>query len=520
MTLKGWWPALSPDGRFLAVTRLDEGRPRIEVYARDSTRLLGEIPAGRTAQAFWLDADTVACRQAGRLRCYRCPNLQVVATWPAAAGESLDVADGHWAVWRRRTRRVRYDGRLLRGRWGGAARVAGDWLGHLEAPDSDKPGQTYMLSRRHGERVEAHAVTLAARPFDVSLTSDPALAYGGHGGPVRVWADGSDTECSATPWPREAIVRLLPVGDELWLATVTTRPDTRRGLLLVRPVGDRACLQVDTVLPAIRADVRVVGQACVWAIEDETHAVTTGEMPISAGRSLVAPATPRRVCCGYFFGRYVDCAPYGPDHPSCPGSHTVITPTNTTDEKGALSRAELANDRIVLGAGLIPFATRWDLVDAVFVHVETTDVSQVDVEADRARELMRSRGLAGKPVLAYTGRSIHWGAAVDAVGLQAYMELGETAAAFLGRVAQQLDEAVRQGRRVTLTWSGYDRRPLALDRTELDQAQAGRVLLCDRYRDSIAALLIFSDGRAGGTRAYPHWYPHHEAAFAALQGAS
>lgn len=248
----------------------------------------------------------------------------------------------------------------------------------------------------------------------------------------------------------------------------------------------------------------------IWRLDTKESVFywfTTEELRMLDPVPVSLPPLGRTIGIGYFFR---DSQQYG-DNESAPGTHSVIA-----DEPRALP-AE-GGLRMVLGLPCLlheHLTAWWPLVDAVYVAAEG-DLAQLERDAALARYIMQWRGLGQRPVLAYTAGVVFPDAltSTDIIGIQAYAAVeGEDPQAFQARMSETLSEV--RHRRVALICQAYDRaRPQIWTGERLATLQPVYWELARQF-PNIEYLLLFSDGRRGGTRDNPEMRPWHEAMVAA-----
>jgi hypothetical protein len=521
MIYPGWSPRLSRYGQSFALTRVKG--PAVEVYDLATTECLARDPrCQKTTQVWWIDKDTIVWRQE-QLNAPQILWRYRIGGHPEkvgpAPGTQFTAADGHWASWGPASGAVRYDGIPVAHNCGGTVVLSGDLLGHLAKPDTDKPGQTYIIRSR---ATPIEKIALRGRPFDPCLLDDPAgpvLVYGGRGGPIWGWQGGSATNLTAAPAPwRESQPRVLRVDEDLWVGSIATCEGHDRGIVLLRPWGDKRCIQMEYEAGIRKWDVigLDVGKFVI-AVEDDNHDSSVGEAGTLEERSLVDPPRSQSKPYAFFFGKHSDH--YG-DNRACPGTAAVVCATDTTDEGAALERAELASTPMILGASLIEHMHRWNLVRAVYVLSEDAKPDAIERTAKAAKIAIATRGLKPKPIVSYTARHAHLAPSVDWIGIEAYLDKGESAAAFEARVRVGLDRCKAASRKAALIWGSFDRqKKVGVPWVNLITLRAVHeripALLTD-YDTTIAAVLVFSDGRAGGCRDHPDLYAAHRKALEGL----
>lgn len=259
----------------------------------------------------------------------------------------------------------------------------------------------------------------------------------------------------------------------------------------------------DTMRPRVAVEGELVGitaygkDGCWLWIGTKAELATLGtQQP-----PVTLPPLGRTIGIGYFFR---DSQQYG-DNPTAPGTHSVIA-----DEPRALP-AE-GGLRMILGSTCLlheHLANWWDLVDAVYVSAEG-DVAQLERDAELARYIMRHRQLTLKPILSYTADMVFTDALTptDIIGIQAYANAGETPEEFQARLAGGLKWV--KHRRVALICQAYDRFNPWWTGPRLEALQVVYWNLARQF-SNIDYILLFSDGRRGGTRDYPELRRWHTA---------
>ena len=195
------------------------------------------------------------------------------------------------------------------------------------------------------------------------------------------------------------------------------------------------------------------------------------------------------------------------DNPSAPGTHSIIV-----DEPRALPAEDSPAGpvRMIVGLPCLlheQLAAMWDRVDAVYVAAES-DAAKLEQDAALARYIMGHRGLAWRPLISYTGNALYPSAltASDLIGVQGYGVDGETPDALTARLRPWLRSV--QHRRVALICQAYDRASAYWTGARLAALQPTWWALAREFTN-IEAILLFSDGRKGGTRDYPEMRPIH-----------
>lgn len=229
------------------------------------------------------------------------------------------------------------------------------------------------------------------------------------------------------------------------------------------------------------------------------------ELPIYQTAVILPPAPAHLKGVGYFFR---DSQQYG-DNPDAPCTHSVIV-----DEPRSLP-AEPQPDgtvtRMILGLPCLlheQISQWWELVDAVYVAAEG-DAAKLETDAALARSIMAFRGLAPKPILGYTGNRLFPTAlrGTDLLGVQLYLNRGQGAADL--RTLAAVQYGLVSTRRVALIGMAFDRLGWFTG-AELAALQPVYWEIACGW-PTCEYLLLFSDGRPGGTRMHEELRPYHTA---------
>ena len=289
-TINGWWPDLSPNGRFITygnwgeswVTDLQTGQ---NWDFRDPADIANR--AHRCIAGQWIQPDTLTfvCEiEDGQPGFYR---YEVkVGEWvpkktadnpQLVLGNNFVAKDGHWASYKAVTQIVK-DNRILdQTRPGGAMALGGDLLVHACSNDND----AICVYRGSG----LNKVYTPQTPYFGADVLNGYIAYGGYGPVHGIDPSGKDVDLSAVRGMNESIPQLLSVNGRIWLATEAWN-DTDEFMML-RPWGERSVIVVNA--HAASFSVVHAGDKFVIAASD-----ARGQLIVTT----VSDAAPRVDLCG------------------------------------------------------------------------------------------------------------------------------------------------------------------------------------------------------------------------------
>ncbi|MBI2674404.1 MAG: hypothetical protein HYX22_01565 [Candidatus Yanofskybacteria bacterium] len=250
-TNNGWWPSLSPDGKYVAygnfgeswVTDLSTGQNY------DLSKPAGLPDGARCRGGQWITSSKVT------FICDSIPGITGFYRYEAAIGEwiarktdddpnnvvsSIFVAkDGHWASFLALTRIIKDNTVLTDNQPGGAIAISGDLLVNACTNENQQicVWDRTNLSTSYDVRTPL---------FEMDM-EDGYITYGGFG-PIRgIDPSGKDIDLTATAWKREGSPRVLMVNGQPWVATYTWDDTLGVSNVLIRPWGERKSivLQMD-----------------------------------------------------------------------------------------------------------------------------------------------------------------------------------------------------------------------------------------------------------------------------------
>jgi hypothetical protein len=331
----------------------------------------------------------------------------------------------------------------------------------------------------------------------IELTVAGTLLYGDDGG-VREWEfDGTDEDRSATT--NRAQFCPIDRETELW-SILGADAQTLLNYDAINNDGLLWPLQHG----AVHLDVTAGPEAWVVAYND-AHGRCTVEtlgqgqvvkLPFAFQPKPALAPYGRTVLIGPFF-RDTSAIQYGGDRPETPASVSVIVDALALPaEDWHGQRVDMVVSRECLWE-VARHPDWWERVVGVYVSNEE---GQWERDARTVRWLMRELGLPAWPLVSYTTTHPEWAASAEVLGVQAYCEPGEDAAALEARMRRVLP----RDRKVALIAQAYDRNGAWTgDLTTLFPVYDRLV----RDYANIVMVLAFSDGRRGGMRDHPECYP-------------
>lgn len=223
---------------------------------------------------------------------------------------------------------------------------------------------------------------------------------------------------------------------------------------------------------------------------------------------VTLPPLGRPIKVGYFY-RDTSAIQYGGDNPDAPCTVSVIIDPLALPAEPFEGRPV---KMIVDAACLFEMARHpewWDQWVGTYLAAEG-DVVLLERMATAVRTLSENLGLPQKPLITYTANVLFPDAltATDVIGVQAYAEVGWTPARLQARTTDALNRV--HHRRVALICQAYDRANPYWTGERLAALQPVYWELARQF-SNIEYLLLFSDGRRGGTRDHREMRPWHEA---------
>lgn len=231
---------------------------------------------------------------------------------------------------------------------------------------------------------------------------------------------------------------------------------------------------------------------------------TAPRVPIAHPKPFPTPAPVPTISQPVWLGYFYSWSDRYGDNAHAPGNVAVIV------EPAVVGRCPLA---MIISPNCIDDAVpHWNRVAAVFVEGDPTTLPGMVSDAKRA---MAGRSLLAKPVLALRdGWPPVAVPGADWIGVECYCDPTENSATFQLRIEHAL--ATLPDQPIALIGEAYDR-----NHTETDIAKVA--VIQDLWAHwahmdrRILSVLLFSDGRAGGTRDHEVWRPWHRNFAAAVR---
>jgi hypothetical protein len=224
---------------------------------------------------------------------------------------------------------------------------------------------------------------------------------------------------------------------------------------------------------------------------------------------VTLPPLGRSIDVGYFY-RDTSAIQYGGDNPAAPATISVVIDSLALPPEPCAGRPV----RMIIDAGCLFEMSRhpewWDQWAGTYVAAES-DEALLTRMAETVRMMSTRLGLPARPVISYTAGTLYPNALepADIIGVQAYAHRGETPEQVRARVAADLARVAH--RRVALICQAYDRADSFWTAARLAALQPVWWDLA-RTAPQVEMLLLFSDGRRGGTRDYEAALrPYHRA---------
>lgn len=519
----GWFPRLSPDGRYVA-SGFGGGR----VYDLTTQRLV--TLNGWWSAVGWLDVRTLVMQTDSQTFMLRAPDFVPGLlyshnySWAGAGG--LIVAGTK-------------PGRLF---INGVLQPQGDvheqWIGCDVARDGtivtaiDKTPPTLVTIDRDGRR----------RDFAPLIGNNNAFRIGpggyvgfGYYGPAWVLSPGGgQQEVTVTPDRREGVPLPFMASGRVWLASGHDYG------VLVRPLGDRetAIVVHDDVTgrgPSVFVDVAMLDDNIARvAFCDDKGRLTVADVDLRTYRKRVDPffePLKSRLWFGAFFQHSEKYGDAPADYPSNVSVVVEETRDSAVLEPRHVTRALGAGFAIVDGSSscLRAAAARPERVVALYEGSEASASATV-IRAMRIKREWASTGAPPRPLVCYVHPGMvrdGWDAKLDGVDWwapQFYLNPGTSSE--LVRQIRTLFDYWRDALGSSKPWmpicQAYDRATFSVDQMRaLVTATSEFLSLPTRVEQAgitCKGLLFFAAMRPGGTTLYPDLLRVHRAMFRAITG--
>ena len=273
----GWWPSISPDGKYVAfgnwgdsfVLDLGSGETTPQwnfnnppgLPSGDDTNCLAGQWLSNTKLMFVCEIGSQG--QGGFYRYEVTVGEWIpkkMADSPSVViGSMIRAQDGHWASYLPASR-ITKDGQLISSsNIGGAISLSGDVLVHACTNDNQS------ICVRNGTTLTK--TYPAKTPMHLTDVESGYIAYGGYGPIHGITPTGTDLDLTVVPWRWENLGKLLLVNGNIWTVTTTWDSVNEKGYVLLRPWGSKKTLAVDA--PAVHVDVVYKDGKFIIAYNDE-----------------------------------------------------------------------------------------------------------------------------------------------------------------------------------------------------------------------------------------------------------
>lgn len=305
-TINGWWPRISPNGRYVAygdfpeswVTDLQTG---VNYDFSTPADLVGITHMCIGGQWITPTRLTFVCESNDlpRDNMYRyevdfsgpTPGLPVRTTENTSiiAGNEFVARDGHWASFiANASMRLAKDNQIVATGVGGATDISGSQVVH--ACDNTNA----MICLRTGTTLTRTFGTLA--PLNQMTMTAGYIVYGGYG-PVRgITPLGNDVNLRLSPNFNEgggrsqgirtgSAAQIVLVNGTYWVATVAWDPIGGGAYIFLRPWGSNTAIVLNA--PAVSLDVQVVGTNFIIGYNNDRGGMAVITVPINSPRILI-----------------------------------------------------------------------------------------------------------------------------------------------------------------------------------------------------------------------------------------
>ncbi len=293
----GWWPSLSPDGRYVAFGNWGDS------YVLDLTSTstkpawnfknppgfpTPEEGGGRCIAGQWLSNTKLSfvCEigdiNNGSVSFWRYE--VTVGQWiPVKTSDNpsyvvatiFRAKDNHWATYQAGpTFRIIKDNQVLATNAGGALSISGNTLVH-----ACNNNNTNICVRDGNTLTKNYPVRT---PLFSTATEGGYILYGGYGPVHGITPTGSDTDLTISPSRTENPSEVFLVNGSRWVSTLTWNPPLTKEYILLRPWGSRSAIVLDAA--AVHASVVQKGSDLIVAYNDDQGNIKILTVPINAPR--------------------------------------------------------------------------------------------------------------------------------------------------------------------------------------------------------------------------------------------
>ncbi len=293
----GWWPSLSPDGRYVAFGNWGDSYV-LDLTSTSTTPAWNfkkppgfptpEEGGGRCIAGQWLSNTKLSfvCEigdvDNGSVSFWRYE--VTVGEWiPVKTSDNpsyvvatiFRAKDNHWATYQAGPSfRIIKDNQVLATNAGGALSISGNSLVHAcnNTNSSICVRDGAILTKTYPVRT----------PMAMTATQGGYILYGGYGPVHGITPTGVDTDHTISPSRTENPSEVFLVNGARWVSTLTWNPPLTKEYILLRPWGSRSAIVLDA--PAVHASVVQKGSDLIVAYNDDQGNIKILTVPISAPR--------------------------------------------------------------------------------------------------------------------------------------------------------------------------------------------------------------------------------------------
>ncbi len=300
-TTNGWWPSLSPNGRYVAygnwgdswVTDLESPTKETWNFKAPPGFPTPANGGGRCMAGQWLSntkltfvCEVEASINGGTIGFWRYE--VTVGEWvPTKTDDNpttlvsnmFRAKDGHWAAYAAPPiARITKDNQVVvSGTTGGAISLSGDMLVHACTNENQSicVRQGIALSRTYPVQT----------PMHMTATNAGYIAYGGYGPIHGITPTGSDIDLTVAPWRWENLGEIVNINGSLWVVTTSFDSATDKSYVFLRPWGSRSTVVVEAA--AVWVSVAYKNGNILIAYNNDIGRMTVVTIPATTTRSVL-----------------------------------------------------------------------------------------------------------------------------------------------------------------------------------------------------------------------------------------
>ncbi len=290
-TINGWWPRLSPDGRFVSYGNWGESWVTdLQTGTNYDFRSPPNVGANGTCiSGYWITPTklTFVCTSdaipGNNMYRYEVdftggtPSTPVQTTDNVSlvAGNTFVARDGNWASWLALGFRLAKNNVAIGTSGGNISLSNNELVGSCDNSNAQLcVWNGASISRRYSPRVP---------PFNTA-TTDSYIMYGGYG-PVRgITPTGTDVDLRLSSNVIEGVGKIITVNGEYWAVT-SAFSSAGEGYIFLRPWGSRSAVVVQAGASSL--DVVVSGTNFIIAYNNDRGGLQVLTVPINSTRTTV-----------------------------------------------------------------------------------------------------------------------------------------------------------------------------------------------------------------------------------------